>query len=497
MAYHFISVLGTSLYEPVRYSFDGAAGEVQEYIQLALIDAYKEELKTPDAQISVIMTDKARKSNWDNRRLTERDCETMSKWRGEQAERSFGEEKSGLEVQFKQQFPELISHRQEVSIDDPGDADSIWKLFNKIYDTLRPGDEIIFDITHSFRSIPMLAISVINYAKILKNCSLKGIYYGAYEAAKEEPELGKVAPIVDLTLYNDILEWTNAANVFMKLGNASLIKETFDQTYGNLAAGPGESARSYQKALKPLRNMVDAAVCLSDTIQTSRGAGAAGLSNKNARERKRSSIQAAVSNYLEKCEQQPEGEVKELTPAYKLLEKTREAYAGLNKEENYRTGIQVTHWCIDHGMTQQGYTALEESVITYVCHKYGVNDTELEMREDVVSWAISGMGKALENKQEDSISFKLETPEDRKAYFESDQKKYLSEKLSPEYKELAEDIFVTIDMDIVKLVKGIKYYRNDINHFGMRKNPKTPDDLREKLKEYLGKFEELEGREGR
>lgn len=48
------------------------------------------------------------------------------------------------------------------------------------------GDEIIFDITHSFRSIPMLAITIMNYAKVLKNCKLKEVYAEKWSGSEKK-----------------------------------------------------------------------------------------------------------------------------------------------------------------------------------------------------------------------------------------------------------------------------------------------------------------------
>ena len=57
----------------------------------------------------------------------------------------------------------------------------IWEIFNIVFGSLEREDEVVFDITHAFRSIPMLAIVILNYAKMMKKVTLSGIYYGAFE----------------------------------------------------------------------------------------------------------------------------------------------------------------------------------------------------------------------------------------------------------------------------------------------------------------------------
>ena len=81
-------------------------------------------------------------------------------------------------------------------------------------------------ITHSFRSIPMLAVVVLNYAKALKQIKISGIYYGAFEAlgpiskVKEmEPE-ERIAPILDLTPLDALMEWSFAIDRYIGTGDA-------------------------------------------------------------------------------------------------------------------------------------------------------------------------------------------------------------------------------------------------------------------------------------
>jgi len=42
------------------------------------------------------------------------------------------------------------------------------EIFRTIFDEIDENDEIIFDVTHSFRYLPMLVFIVINYARVVK-----------------------------------------------------------------------------------------------------------------------------------------------------------------------------------------------------------------------------------------------------------------------------------------------------------------------------------------
>ena len=105
------------------------------------------------------------------------------------ADRELGAKIKEVEDGLKQQFREEFGDRIPISavlIPQGSDTEEMMEIFQTIYKMVSFGEEIVFDVTHSFRSIPFLAASVLNYAKTMKNCSLRGIYYGAFEAKDDQ-----------------------------------------------------------------------------------------------------------------------------------------------------------------------------------------------------------------------------------------------------------------------------------------------------------------------
>ena len=68
----------------------------------------------------------------------------------------------------KKKWPMPISINN-VKIPDGTNEAEMWKIFHTIFGKLEPEDEVYFDITHSFRSLPLLAGSLLQYAKSLEN----------------------------------------------------------------------------------------------------------------------------------------------------------------------------------------------------------------------------------------------------------------------------------------------------------------------------------------
>ena len=57
----------------------------------------------------------------------------------------------------------------------------LWDIFKACEDVVDPKDEIILDITHAFRSIPLLVFIAASYLRQVKQVELKYIIYGAFD----------------------------------------------------------------------------------------------------------------------------------------------------------------------------------------------------------------------------------------------------------------------------------------------------------------------------
>jgi CRISPR-associated DxTHG motif protein len=111
----------------------------------------------------------------------------------------------------------LQGHTQivEVDIPDGKSEEELWEIFEAISKAVQEGDEIVFDITHGFRSLPMIALLTIAYLKQVKGVKVQHVVYGVYE--RDNP----MAPILDLTPFADLLDWLAAAKMFTATGDSS------------------------------------------------------------------------------------------------------------------------------------------------------------------------------------------------------------------------------------------------------------------------------------
>jgi CRISPR-associated Csx2 family protein len=101
--------------------------------------------------------------------------------------------------------------------------DEQWYNFGELMKTISTevsdGDSIFFDITHSFRSLPMYALLLTkSLQKLKKDIRIEMIPYGMFEAKSYYD--GK-APIVDMSPLGEMVDWTSALTEYETGGTAN------------------------------------------------------------------------------------------------------------------------------------------------------------------------------------------------------------------------------------------------------------------------------------
>ena len=107
--------------------------------------------------------------------------------------------------------------------------------FKKITDVLKPGvkNEVSFDTSHSFRSIPLYNLVLLNYIETIEDfdISIKHVFNGCLDArfeykVKIDDNWLSAAPIIDLHGIVDLMQLTDAVREFINTGNAVALTST-------------------------------------------------------------------------------------------------------------------------------------------------------------------------------------------------------------------------------------------------------------------------------
>jgi CRISPR-associated DxTHG motif protein len=311
-----ITFLGITDYEEVEYRWHDLS-KPTKFVQEALVHWLK-----PEATC-VLLTEKARARHWND--LSQR----------------------------------LQGHTQivEVDIPDGKSEEELWEIFEAISKAVQEGDEIVFDITHGFRSLPMIAMLTIAYLKQVKGVKVQHVVYGVYE--RDNP----MAPILDLTPFADLLDWLAAAKMFITTGDSSelgqLIQEIQNDAYRNREAYGENLPRA-------LKNFGAALAEVSDDLLLAR------VPN----------LPKSVSNLIEK-QKRASAEVSDWTPPLTLLlDKIAAAYAPF-QDDSLPTQAALIRWYLNHNHIVQATTLAREWVVNYYAQQKSLSrdDAEEELNQ--------------------------------------------------------------------------------------------------------------------
>lgn len=235
----------------------------------------------------------------------------------------------------------LQGHTQIVEVDIPdGKSEAeLWRIFEKISDAVCEGDEIAFDITHGFRSLPMIALLTIAYLKQVKGVKVQYVLYGAYEALDNQG-----APVFDLTPFADLLDWLAAAKMFTATGNSSELGRLIQEVQNDAYRNRGACGENLPRALK---NFGMALEEVSNDLLLAR------VPN----------LPKSVSNLIEK-QKRASAEVSDWTPPLTLLlDKIADAYEPF-QDDSLPTQAALIRWYLDHNHIVQAVTLAREWVVS-------------------------------------------------------------------------------------------------------------------------------------
>jgi CRISPR-associated Csx2 family protein len=446
-----MSVLGTTDYDPCNYlSPDGATISNVRFVQEATVSFHCRDWDESD-RIVIFLTDTARTMNWED---------NGHKDRSGKPKRLDGLRTSLEKLELK---PRLVPAR----IPEGRTEDEIWEIFQIILDHIEDGDEVVFDVTHGFRSIPMLAFASLNYAKALKNVTLKGIFYGAFDARQGFAPKPKDAygpptdvPIFDLTKYDNLLDWGQAVDRFLRAGDASEVGRLAKEGINPLL----RESRGRHKAAAQIDKLAKALERFTRDIAACRGPN---LSNNAQQVKKMLSV--------------TEGQalLKPLTPLMRKVEENIEVFDG----DMVRDGLRAARWCLDHNLIQQGYTILQEFIVTYVCLKLDCDYLNRKAREKAAKLLhkTARSKGAREASKLNAAASEEEGPCDDRASMETARK------------------LIGLPDGLVAVFSKLSERRNDLNHAGFRERGaeskktggRTAESLAKKLGELLKDVESL------
>lgn len=325
----FLSVLGTGFYNKCNYVDEQKQFKSvpTRFVQEATLDALEVEKWSERDVVYIFTTDKAFQENWD------KSLKTRVRRRG-----------TNEDVQEYIRLEKILEEKhyaasvESVPIPEGLSTEEMWNVFEIMFDKLEDGDRLYIDLTHGFRYLPMMILVLCQYASFMKRTSICSLTYGNFEAL--DSQLNE-APLMDLSPLSMLQGLTMGAADFQKFGKMGTLSDLFMQS------SSGKAKRKFLQVLKDETNALD------ECLATCRG-----------KELQQGDHAMKIQETLLKLESM------DFSPAMKnLFAKMLSQINGFgeNGAQNLKAAVE---WCIQYGMTQQGYTLCQESLFTLLCEHF-------------------------------------------------------------------------------------------------------------------------------
>lgn len=320
----FMSVLGTGFYNECTYS--GVKNTTTRFVQRAALEEIDAKSWGKDDTVYIFVTERSRKDNW--QRVSSKRYNNRTEQDEEYGDLYHSIIELGLTCPVK-----------DVDIKNGNDETEIWDIFETVYGLIEPGDELYLDLTHGFRSLPMLLLVLVNYAKFLRNVKVAYLSYGNFEAAKDG-----VAPIINLLPFTYLQDWTTAASSFEETGRVEVLNQAIKKS------AEGISDKKHKTHLSSLMNKLKA---FQQQMETCRG-----------REINEGKAADGIRGFVD-IVQQDNSLPAPTSPILQSIKDLVQSFAS----DSIRNIPEALQWCKKFGLVQQGYTLCQEGIVTKVCEE--------------------------------------------------------------------------------------------------------------------------------
>ncbi|MFQ3536786.1 MAG: TIGR02221 family CRISPR-associated protein [Aggregatilineales bacterium] len=375
---------------------------------------------------------------------------------------------TGEEKGLKALLEELNITIEEVSIPDGKDADQLWEIFDAIGERIPQGTKVTLDITHGFRSLPLVMLLACAYFNASEKFTLAHVYYGAYV------DQNTIASIVDLTPMLTLFEWANAVAAFKRGGSLRPMADLLEQRHETLY----KQGVVNGKARLPLRPLADQMQSLMDAFELGRLRGI----NEPVGEIRRLAEEARRS--AQRWEKPFVSQVDAILDQLRSFKVTDED----SIDTRLAAEFALVEWYYKNGLYIHAGLLLREWVISYV-----------------MSRSPEYRGKSLQEIFQDK-----DLREEVSNYLNnlSEQKKAISEimlsaaQLAQKLNRLPDEFRAVVGIPAVEVHydesaalgdtwNQLKELRNDLAHFGHRKKPFEAETIKEKVKTLIDRLKPL------
>lgn len=208
----FLSFLGTNDYKPANYNVGFLPGNHPDIIKASFSQEVVQKVFNPD-RIFVGVTQESYKKNGE--KLAE------------------------------------VKEYEKIRIPSGQSSDELWTIVQILVDKLPADEEYIIDVTHGFRSLPLITTTLINLLRARKSIHVQHILYFTFDSKRE------INPVFDLTPIIYLQDVAFAQRSFKETGSLATFSQFFKdfqkEAYINQAPKKPENLTTFGKNLTELQ----------------------------------------------------------------------------------------------------------------------------------------------------------------------------------------------------------------------------------------------------
>jgi CRISPR-associated DxTHG motif protein len=342
-------------------------------------------------------------------------------------------------LELRERLGDLL---EDVTIPEGKSEEELWEIFARCAACLKEGDIVVLDITHAFRSLPLIVFTVSAYLRKVMKVEVQHILYGAYEARvprREPPQPEDCVPVFDLAVLLDLLDWLSGVEAFLARSEAGILAEKLRITHDRLNRSGmmnGEKPRRIKRVAGKLEE-------LSKALHLSRPLD----------------VMEIASLLLPELEEARAELSRWARPFAVVLEKVAQEVGRLAEEhprslseESLGRQLELIEHYLEKGLVVQAVLLAREWVVSWAC-----------LKDDQDFW----LNRKYREGVESILGGMTQQARDRKAL--SGQKSWMTDALAREWGWLTQ-------------------LRNDIAHCGMSVSAKGAQSIESKAKAIPGKL---------
>lgn len=340
----------------------------------------------------------------------------------------------------------------KIEISEDMSSKGQWEWFEKILAKIDQKDRLTIDLTHGYRSIPIIFSTAINFLQRSKNVHIEHVFYGAYEKNRD------ISPIIDMKEFYVINELADGVSRLIENADvkklANVISDLDEKILPELS--DEKIIKSFEELTDLLRNI-----------------------NVNNISKKTEKVLILIKSKVEKATDTGRLLLQLVMDKFISLT-TDHDLKGMYNANYFKIQIEIIKILIDHKLFMQVFTVMREFIgsIGMLSINNLLNLSNKKLKKKRFQYAEIFINMVQYNEKE--WTFSKESINNNKS--EYDRKN----DILPFYRKLEK---INIIDKLSSFIKEMTNIRNGFDHAWMTK--KIPDDIETKSKEYLESLKEI------